>query len=74
MNLMIDTQGALYATAERRYHLFKLCDRLQKDRRIIRWSKDLHCYVLIVSDAKDKARLRQWSKEERAACWWARRS
>lgn len=65
MNLMVDAQGALYVTAERRYHLFGLCDRLQKDRRVIRWSKDLRCFVLILADPKDKAKVRQWSKEER---------
>ncbi|PZM61743.1 hypothetical protein [Paenibacillus dendritiformis] len=54
-----DSTGAAHVTAERRYLLYELCDRLRLDRRAIRWSMDLNCHVLIVRHAKDKQTLRQ---------------
>lgn len=47
-SIMTDSQGGIHFTAERRYHLFEICDKVHMKRRSIRWSADLRCYVLIV--------------------------
>ena len=58
--VLTDTTGTAYVTAERRYHLFELCDRLRLDRRAIRWSADLRCYALAVRTTDDKQAVRQY--------------
>ncbi|MNW34007.1 hypothetical protein D3C74_109740 [compost metagenome] len=62
-DVMTDSVGAVYVTAERRYLLYELCDRLRLERRMIRWSMDLRCYVLIVRRDQDKHALRQILKK-----------
>lgn len=58
-DVFTDSTGAAHVTAERRYLLYELCDRLRLDRRAIRWSMDLNCHVLIVRRTQDKQILRQ---------------
>lgn len=58
-DVFTDSTGAAHVTAERRYLLYELCDRLRMDHRAIRWSMDLNCHVLIVRSAQDKQTLRQ---------------
>lgn len=58
-NVMTDSAGAVHITAERRFLLYELCNRLGLDRRAIRWNMDLRCHALIVQQPKDKQALRQ---------------
>lgn len=57
-----DSTGATHVTADRRYLLYDLCDRLLIDRRSIRWSTDLRCHVLIVRKQVHKKALRRFLK------------
>ncbi|WP_042227235.1 hypothetical protein [Paenibacillus popilliae] len=53
-NVITDSAGATHVTAERRYLLYELCNRLRLDRRALRWSMNLRCHVLIVYRSSDK--------------------
>ncbi len=49
-----DTRGNVYVSAEHRRKLYKLCDRLGRDRNTIRWNYDLRCFVIVISTKQGK--------------------
>ncbi|KFN07288.1 Uncharacterised protein [Paenibacillus macerans] len=57
-SVLTDTTGAAHIIAVRRHHLFNICDQLKLERRLIRWSYDLRCYVLVVRTENKRAVLR----------------
>lgn len=46
--VITDSKGGIHIMAERRHHLYAICDQASLARRSIRWSHDLRCYALVV--------------------------
>jgi len=46
LSVFNDSDGNVYVSAEDRRKLYKLCDRLGRQRSAIRWSYDLRCFVI----------------------------
>ncbi|EJL38964.1 hypothetical protein PMI08_05248 [Brevibacillus sp. CF112] len=64
-----DTRGNVYVSAEERRKLYKLCDRLGRERNTIRWSYDLRCYVIVLQTKQMKDVLKIDDKKHGRSLW-----